>query len=627
MRWLPWAVAIVAAVTAFGVFTLPWLVPSTVRVISSDSQALGFDNRVALVALALGCAALFGIGIVWRFGSSAQRRGELTPVVADARPERGDAIDRRLLAGLMLASVAMVALMAYIYRSHPFADSAYFVDRMLRAAAGGRFYRDFEFAYGPLLFYPEYGLWQLLKPTGLSVYNALYATTAALYVGGLAMAAYLLNRLDIPRRYRHAALLVVFAFGLFTITLGPNYLALRFLTPFVALVWTAEMTARDSRAGTIAALVSAGLAFAVSPEMGIAATIGIVVALGAQAGRHSWRVVVPAAVGLITGAVCFWLYYASPGSTLAQFGAGAWNFPVLPGQPALVFVLTMLALSLGVGMTTGFDASPSNAVQLAWYVSAGVLMAAAIGRADFGHIFWNGLGAFLLAVAVVHRVWPRLAAAYLGVVGVVFVVTSFTVATTSTPAVFASAVNSGVISRRQSMHLAQRLGRTQETGRRWYTDSLEAEPTPSDVATLLASKKVFAPFLLHGKVGVTLAEGHALLSLYAIPGQAMSPVPLERILAALDSAHSVILPSVDYDGYLRAAETRTDTESVTTMRLSKTGTDPGFYSLYEAFPLSTHPVNPTFDPNAILGSGIRRDWVLDHESGSYSILRRRSKAG
>ena len=548
------------------------------------------------------------------------------PVVVEAPAARADAVDWRLVAALSVASVAMVAVLGYFYRTHPFADSAYFADRLLRLVAGGRIYRDFEFAYGPLLLLPIDWLWLVLRNAGADIYASLYASVAVLHVVGLLMAAYLLDRLDIPRPWRHTALVLVFAFGFFMVSLGPNYLPMRFLTPFVALVWTAEMTRKSWWQGTLAALVSLALAYAISPEMGIAAALGIVAALGLQAVRGRWLLLVPTVSAAIVGVFGFWIYYSMPGSTLTQVGGGAFNFPVLPGQPALVFVATMLALALGVGFTSSAEMWPRTALQLGWLVSAGVLMAAALGRADFGHIFFNGLGAFLLALAIVHRVWRKLTPAYLGVVAVVFVGIAFTTATTAAPSVFAGGVNAGLISKGRSMSLAMHLGRTAETGRQWYRDAIVAEPSSSDVNRLVASRGVFAPYMLQGQVGVTLAEKGALLPGFSIPGLTMTPQQMDRLLAPLGSAAYVFLPTGEYTGLLDAAKSRSDTEPVTFMRRPTSGTDAALYSMIEAFPLHTHPANQMYEPDAILGAILRRDWEIEHESGSFVILRRRSKA-
>src|SRR5512133_2440800 len=65
-KLLPWMAALIAALTAFGVFALPWLVRVPVAVVVSQSQALGFNNRVAVFALSIGAGLLGLLGIVWR---------------------------------------------------------------------------------------------------------------------------------------------------------------------------------------------------------------------------------------------------------------------------------------------------------------------------------------------------------------------------------------------------------------------------------------------------------------------------------------------------------------------------------------------------------------------------------
>jgi hypothetical protein len=143
------------------------------------------------------------------------------------------------------------------------------------------------------------------------------------------------------------------------------------------------------------------------------------------------------------------------------------------------------------------------------------------------------------------------------------------------------------------------------------------------VDMLVASKSVVTPYMMQGRVGVTLAENRALLPMYAIPGLALAPAQLEPTLASLSAARYVLLPTAEFDGLISAASSRTDTESPTAMRRPRAGTDYGLYSMLTAFPLRTHAAHPVYEPRAVLGKVLERDWEVDHESGGYTILRKK----
>jgi hypothetical protein len=200
---------------------------------------------------------------------------------------------------------------------------------------------------------------------------------------------------------------------------------------------------------------------------------------------------------------------------------------------------------------------------------------------------------------------------------------AFALGSIGVPAIYAGGVNSGVITRRASMRLATRLGRTEETGRQWYKAALLQEPSKADVDLLLASKKVFAPYMMQGTAAVTLAQNHALLPVYAIPGLALSPTQLDPLLASLHDAQYVFLTRAEYDGLMAASKSRFATQSPTAMRRPTSGSDDGFYAMETGFPLRTHAANLVYEPTAVLGNEIKRDWEIARASGAYVILRRR----
>ena len=65
------AVGLLVVLVLAAVFVLPWAVPQRIAEVQSDSQAVGFNNRVAMLGLLAGVVAAFVIGI-----RSSRRSGE-----------------------------------------------------------------------------------------------------------------------------------------------------------------------------------------------------------------------------------------------------------------------------------------------------------------------------------------------------------------------------------------------------------------------------------------------------------------------------------------------------------------------------------------------------------------------
>jgi hypothetical protein len=619
---LPWVAALIATLTAFGVFALPWLVPVQVREIVSESQMLGFNNRVAVIAMGIGVGLAGFLGLAWRYAYPERFQTTHPGTLAQRENAAEDRVDWRVAAILMGLTAAIFLGLAQLYGRYPTGDSAYFVDRLFQLINGGRFYQDFEFAYGPLLLFPTYWAWLAVRSMGVEIFSVYYAFAVATHVLGIAMAVYLANRLRIPRGWKHALVLMVFAFDVFMANLGMNYSPVRYLTPFVLLVWALQSSRKGVLRASICTVIAIAVTFAVSPEMGVAAALGLFVAFVMWALRRERLMFVPAAISVAVGLAGWMLYSSWAGSTFVAFGQGVFYMPVLPGQPALVFAATMLALAWAVGVTSDFSGNEEMFVQAGWFVASYVLIPAALGRADFGHLFWNGLGAIMLTVAVLYQVSPRLTAAFFSAAFVVYVFCAFAVTSTLVPDMYASGVRNGVIGKRASMRLATRLNRSAETGRQWYNSAELIEPTKADVAMLVRSGSVVAPFFLQGRMGLALAQNRALVPTFVDPQFVALPGQLDALEANMDKATYILIPASSYDYLVETAKLRPDSQT-SLMRRPLQATSPGVSAILQQFPLQTHYANPGYEPVIALGRYLDKNWVVEKHSGDYVILRKK----
>ncbi len=373
-------------VAALTVFVLPFAFPPHMPVYSA-SYVAGCNNRVAALGMAaLGAAAALGCWLL-RIG-----RAPREPI---------EEMSLRWLGVCVAAALAFTGVLGGLaVRTHIYwGDAGYFYNQLRSGLVLHRtLYSGFEFPYGPLLYAWPAAFVVALRPLGVSMGAAYMVSLAALQVLGLGLLFYTLQALPMRRTLKITALLLM-TLGSLVPLLGINYALLRFVLPFATLVWLA----RQTRLLPALAITGAGTMaqFASSPEMGVAFASGVVVfsmyrAL-TQSGRWLWLL-----LACVLGAGIFALLvghgYFLDFSRLAN---GEYNLIVEP-LPHLV-LLTFAAVAMAPVAVAGAvrSRSPSAGMLLGIFAAALTLLAPALGRCDPIHVFFNGLGLYLLAFVAV----------------------------------------------------------------------------------------------------------------------------------------------------------------------------------------------------------------------------------
>jgi hypothetical protein len=592
------AAALIVATALAAVFIVPWLVPTPIAPVQSDSQALGFYNRVAMLALAAGAASLFALALY------AGRRGvvEVQSALASARSASADQrVNRWLVRAAIFLTLLMIVVVSALTKDHPLGDALYFTDRVLRVAAGGAPFSQIEFSYGPVLVYLPLLSWRALQWTGLSIYAVYYCWVAAVQAIGLALGAFYLNHVQMSRSLRNATFLVIAGFALLQPTLGLNYTPLRYLLPFVLFVWVIKSLTVEQPGGAIRSLVpflAVAVMWSVSPEMAVALLVALVVALILLVLRGPLRPVAELVVLLIgVGAIVTAASSAGFG-TFGAFAGGAYYFPVVPGLPALVFVGTVLVVAWATGSSASSATADECALQVGLLALAVVLIAPAFGRADFGHVFWNGLGVIALAVAVVDLKWHR-ARTYLAVLAIVFVGTAaiYAVMSFSDPLVD------------ESLRTAAQV----------KAASTEDQATASRLAVVPA---LAFPEFLDGEIGTSLAQRGHLLPLYATP-ITISEADFMKLAGQLGAAQAMALPTDTFASYQKVASGVIPDSNGLVMSVPVNLGSPQAYAVLLGVPLELKARYKMFDPAASFGVLLQRDWRVDDVYGGYTVLKRR----
>ena len=395
---LPLFWALLAALSILGVFVLPFAFPPPTPSFSA-SYTIGFNNRVAAVMTAL--LSLAATAFLWR----RSRFG--------AYPETQPATQTGLPASWLALACAVAVIYTAFFGARVahadlyFSDASYFLNQ-LTGHAHQLPYRDFEFAYGPLLFYWPRLFFLVMGGAGLGPAAAYMVALATMQVLGLAVAFYLLGRLPLSRAVQGIALATL-TFGTLTPLLGLNYTLFRFLLPYAALFCIARRsTIRTQAVGFALAEL---LMLAVSVEVGIAFAGGVILyALYRATQTRAWALLalVPPAAFLLFAMVIGKSYFR----TMTHFALGAFNSPVEPLPHILIYLVAAIALSpLAVAASLRRPLHNLTAPLVGMYGVALGMVPSALGHCDGLHVFFSGLGFLLLSLVAVRAFagpWPKL---------------------------------------------------------------------------------------------------------------------------------------------------------------------------------------------------------------------------
>ena len=399
--------------TCFGVFLLPFLLPPPYLAGVSAANVAGFNNKVAaLAAAALGTFVFFA-ALRW------------PPEKQEANDADFGKLPRPLLLTTLILCGCMVAVLSYlvaISRQH-YGDGRYFIHQIsMHIDYGRKLYDQIELPYGPLLFYSPVIVHALLSPLHASTAVAYYSTLVVEHVIGLLLVAYVLDRLPILRKWKIVFLLLcllhTYPFGF-----GINYTFLRFVLPTAFLV----LASRQTKPWPLGACLFVGQAasLSLSPEMGFAfgaSSIAYAAYYFFIAGR-AWLVAVAAPFA----ATAAFLVLAGSGylRMLKLFARGIANFVVEPTPYILVFLFALVWLVPLMLAHFFREARPEAPLLAALYVFSVALLPVAFGRADPGHVFFNGIGIYLLSLVAISPLRPYQQIAWVTCVVLVLTWTAF----------------------------------------------------------------------------------------------------------------------------------------------------------------------------------------------------------
>lgn len=403
-----WGVS--AACATVGIFWLPWRFPSTTPSMS-ESYSLGFNNRFAILSLAMAIAAATAARLVSLESPRATewlaRRPMLLPTWRAAR------IEYVILCACSFVWTQIIWAWSNYVVDPAFADARGAIYAIDLTALGRVPYRDFVFNYGAAHIYLPYWL-SCASEGSVSFERAYWVFLTLCNVAGFLSIFMFLQALRIRRGWRALALgLVLGSWVVFQTSSAGT--PVRFLcVPLGLLLLHAALQSRiasPARACVVAAAASCGAVLyclALSPEMGVVACVAIAAyAFGLGVLQKRARVAASCVAGAAVAVAGTLLVFPEYFLTVVAFAGGLGNLPVYPNlQNLLVVAASVFVFPSLIASALRDHADPRSPLALGLAVGGGLLLVGAFGRADPGHVFANGMIPLLLMFAVAARCGP-----------------------------------------------------------------------------------------------------------------------------------------------------------------------------------------------------------------------------
>jgi hypothetical protein len=309
-------------------------------------------------------------------------------------------------------------------------ESSHFLWRLkLMEIYGLRPYEDFQVSWGPALVYAPAFLHRLLRPWGVSYEGSYYACHYLMNLASLYCLFYLVNRSTMPLN-RKKLTFVILGCASFAPYMALNGVTGRYLMPYLTLiVLHTLLPSADRHASQVAqirllavAVLATLLNASISPEIGLTFVLALA-AYSLLLGRTRPAACLSLILALVLGLVlCYVLLPPAYYVPLLRVSSGANNLPLLPAVHILFYLVTLFLVIPPV-LTVAIQRHGTDTPLLAGLAILSLLsIRGALGRCDPPHVFFYGLGTFLLAFILLSRTSRRRFVAYAVAFACVFII-------------------------------------------------------------------------------------------------------------------------------------------------------------------------------------------------------------
>jgi hypothetical protein len=383
-----WSVVLFLVAGFSVLFTVPYLFPAKPAL--SEAYLLGY-NTFAGIAILLFFSLAFGI--------FTRGFGLFLPSPVSIR--RTTSFPLRLPIFISLLVAVACSLLWICTRERGGIQEAFyfFIPQYENYRLGGALYRDFDFVYGPLMFYPVVLLVHL---TGMLYVDAYFFIWMLESIAGV----YLIwKAVDwTAGGAPHARSIFLLVSGFFCLTIqgeGLQYTPVRFLSSIVLALWVERAYRSGKNLFLVFFVAGAGAALLLlfSPDQGIQFMIGTILYF-ALCQRTPRKRLYPALAlfCLLSVAAVALGWRLGEFKFLMRIGGGALNFPLLFSLTTVIVLLyVVFAGTIAIAAYRNKQLDHPLVYLLALAL---ITVPAAMGRCDPGHIFINTLGATLAVMVV-----------------------------------------------------------------------------------------------------------------------------------------------------------------------------------------------------------------------------------
>ena len=384
-----------AGLAAF--FFVPYLVGSPSPI--SESGMYGYSNRAALLILGIVLLA----SVVWQrgFGLTFPERSP------ERCPAQAAGLSRSLLWVTALLSAGLATFVWLMARPGiAFQEAPYFLDRYAMYGLGQRLYRDIDYSYGPLMFYLPI---TLARITRLSMEDSFFVMWILQWFVGVAA---LWKVIDIAMRGtglpqgRTIYLLLWVAVVMDVFAAGPNYCPLRYASgPLLAMYsWRLFATRKTAIPSSLCAALGSVALLLYSPEQGLALAFASIVFFVLNVRRRRGFLLAAAMFVAILSAGLIWAGRLGELAMMRAVSSGALNIPIFLSAQNLAFLFVLFVTASASWNAVRMHRTDDPMLYIALVSLACV--PAAFGQANPGHMFYNLLGAIIVALIVLANDAP-----------------------------------------------------------------------------------------------------------------------------------------------------------------------------------------------------------------------------
>ena len=402
-----------------GIFQLPFIISLSTPVLS-ESYKYGFNNKVSIIFTILLFFIICFLKKKGLFFSSVDKiELDKFDIYSSTDASNKVAVFHFYIVCLLYL---IFIILYYFFTDGNFGEAEYFAKRIDRIILGGVPYVDFEYAYGvifiylPAWIYSAFNLFDL-RTSYYIVYTLM--SFCSIYI--------LLRVVQVASISKLSKTLIFYliSFAAYSMSMGLNYVILRFITPFGSILFLDHFVKNKSLISTLRGnveifFITILLVFfnlLISSEGGLVFGIACVIYFFLFLQFDGLKYAYLTALYCILLIFSFLILPKNYFLVVFSFSEGGNNFPVLPSIFMILYLFTIL-FPLSDFIILGYRRK--DPLQITFILICIGMMPAALGRCDPAHILFFGIGAFITSLIFFSKLYKSFFNKYSFIFFVVF---------------------------------------------------------------------------------------------------------------------------------------------------------------------------------------------------------------